>query len=162
MAASDTPSAAMPEFRPARAGELAAVTALAKRSKRHWGYSDEFMAALDDELTFHQSDLDDERTRVEVLEVEGRLIGAVRMRRRTELAYLEDLWIDPLAIGHGYGRIGFERACEIGREWGKGVLELEADPYAEPFYRHVGCERVWMAPVTSVPGRSVPVMRYSL
>lgn len=160
--ASDAVTPVLPAFRPACLEDLPDVTALAKRSKRHWGYSEAFMAALDDELTFRQEDLADERTRVEVLEVEGALIGAVRMRRRTELAYLEDLWIDPVAIGHGFGRLGFERACQIGREWGKGVLELDADPYAEAFYRHLGCERVWMAPVTSVPGRSVPVMRYSL
>ena len=155
-------TAPLPSFRPARPDELKAITSLAKRSKRFWGYSDEFMAALDEELSFRQADLDDERTRVEVLESEGRIIAALRMRRRTELAYLEDLWIDPETIGHGYGRLGFERACEIGREWGKGVMELEADPYAEPFYLHVGCQRVWMSPVTSVPGRSVPLMRYSL
>lgn len=152
----------LPDFRRARPEDLASVTDLAKRSKRYWGYSDAFMAALDDELTFRQADLDDERTRVEVLEVDGRLVCALRMRRRTELAYLEDLWVDPAAIGHGYGRIGFGRACGIGREWGKGVMELEADPHAEPFYLHLGCQRVWMSPVTSVPGRSVPLMRYSL
>ena len=155
-------SAPLPSFRPARPDELEAITALAIRSKRHWGYSDEFIETLTPELTFRQADLDDERTRVEVLESEGRLIGAIRMRRRTELAYLEDLWIDPAAIGHGFGRIGFERAADIGREWGKGVVELEADPHAEPFYLHLGCRRVWMSPVTSVPGRSVPLMRYQL
>jgi GNAT superfamily N-acetyltransferase len=146
----------------ARPDELPAITALAVRSKRYWGYSDEFMAALDGELTFRQADLDDARTRVEVIEADGRLIGVIRMRRRTELACLEDLWIDPDAIGQGYGRIGFERACRIGREWGKGVLELEADPHAEPFYLHLGCRRVSMSPVASVPGRAVPLMRYSL
>ena len=151
-----------PRWRVARPDELGAITDLANRSKRHWGYSDAFMAALDDELTFRQADLDDARTRVEVLELGGRLIGAIRMRRRTELAYLEDLWIDPAAIGLGYGRIGFGRACEIGREWGKGVLELEADPNAEAFYLHVGCQRVAMSPVSSVPGRAVPLMRYAL
>lgn len=155
-------TAPLPAFRPARPDELPAITALAKRSKRYWGYSHQFMAALDAELTFRQADLDDAATCVEVLVAAGRLIGALRMRRRTELAYLEDLWIDPGAIGSGYGRAGFERACEIGREWGKGVLELEADPYAEPFYLHLGCQRVGMSPVTSVPGRAVPLMRYSL
>ncbi len=156
-------TAALPRFRPARPDELEAITALAIRSKRHWGYSDEFMAALIQELTFQEADLEDERTRVEVFEGDdGRLIGALRMRRRTELAYLEDLWIDPEAIGRGYGRIGFERACAIGREWGKGVMELEADPFAEPFYLHVGAVRVAMSPVPRVPGRAVPLMRYSL
>ena len=155
-------AASLPSCRPARPDELGAITALAIRSKRYWGYSDEFMAAVDDELTFRQTDLDDKRTVVEVLESDGRIVGALRMRRRTELAYLEDLWIDPEAIGHGYGRVGFERACQIGREWGKGVMELEADPNAEAFYLHIGCQRVGMSPATSVPGRALPVMRYSL
>ena len=155
-------SAPLSRFRPAGPDELEAITALAIRSKAYWGYPDEFMAALRPELTFRQADLDDPRTRVEVLEVDGRLIGAIRMRRRTELAYLEDLWVDPEAIGHGYGRIGFERACEIGRGWGKGVMELEADPFAEPFYLHLGAVRVGMSPVTVVPGRAVPLMRYAL
>ena len=155
-------SAALSRFRPARPDELEAITALAIRSKAYWGYPDDFMAALGPELTFRQSDLDDPRTCVEVLEIDGRLIGAIRMRRRTELAYLEDLWVDPEAIGQGYGRIGFERACEIGRGWGKGVMELEADPFAEPFYLHLGAVRVGMSPVTVVPGRAVPLMRYAL
>lgn len=152
----------MPHFRRARPEELEAITALAVRSKRFWGYDDDFMAALEPELTFRPADLADERTRVEVLESDGRLIVALRMRRRTELAYLEDLWIEPRAIGRGYGRIGFERACDIGREWGKGVLELEADPHAESFYLHLGAVRVAMSPVAVVPGRAVPLMRYTL
>ena len=155
-------SAPLSRFRPAGPDELEAITALAIRSKASWGYPDEFMAALRPELTFCQADLDDPRTCVEVLEVDGQLIGAIRMRRRTELACLEDLWVDPEAIGQGYGRIGFERACEIGRGWGKGVMELEADPFAEPFYLHLGAVRVGMSPVTVVPGRAVPLMRYAL
>ena len=155
-------SAPLSRFRPAGPDELEAITALAIRSKAYWGYPDEFMAALRPELTFCQADLDDPRTCVEVLEVDGELIGAIRMRRRTELACLEDLWVDPEAIGQGYGRIGFERACEIGRGWGKGVMELEADPFAEPFYLHLGAVRVGMSPVTVVPGRAVPLMRYAL
>ena len=155
-------SAPLSRFRPAGPDELEAITALAIRSKAYWGYPDEFMAALRPELTFCQADLDDPRTCVEVLEVDGQLIGAIRMRRRTELACLEDLWVDPEAIGQGYGRIGFERACEIGRGWGKGVMELEADPFAEPFYLHLGAVRVGMSPVTVVPGRAVPLMRYAL
>ena len=38
-------------------------------------------------------------------------------------------------------------------------MELEADPFAEPFYLHLGAVRVGMSPVTVVPGRAVPLMR---
>ena len=97
-----------------------------------------------------------------MLEVQAPLIGAIRMRRSTDHSVLEDLWVVPGANGQGSGRIGFERACDIGRGWGKGVMELEADPFAEPFYLHLGAVRVGMSPVTVVPGRAVPLMRYAL
>ncbi len=56
----------------------------------------------------------------------------------------------------------FERAAEVGRGWGLGVMEFESDPFAEPFYLHLGAERVSMSPSTLVPGRSIPLMRFAL
>ena len=149
-------------FRCPRPDEAAAITRLALRSKRHWGYDDAFMAALNEELTFTPDDLGRRSDHVEVLEVEGRMVGVFRLCRRTELAYLADLWVDPPAMGGGHGRRLFERAVEVARSWGKGVIELESDPFAEPFYRRLGAERVAMSPVAQVPGRAVPLMRYVL
>lgn len=153
---------ALPHFRRARPAEAAAITDLAMRSKAFWGYDDAFMAVLGPELTFTAQDLERPLVRVDVLEVDGATVGIIKVCWRTELAYLSDLWIEPEAMGHGYGRLAFERAAEIGRAWGKGVMELEADPFAEPFYLHLGAVRVGMSPVAEVPGRSVPLMRYSL
>lgn len=152
----------LPRFRRARPEEAEAITRLALRSKRHWGYDDAFMAALAPELTFTPADLAQERDHVEVLESADDLLGVFRLCWRTEMAFLEDLWIDPEAMGRGYGRLVFERSVEVARSWGKGVMELEADPFAEPFYLHLGAVRVGMSPVTIVPGRSVPLMRYTL
>ena len=149
-------------FRPARPDEAGAITRLVVRSKRHWGYSDEFIAALMPELTVSAGYVEHPLHHVEVLEADGRMIGVICLARLTELALLEDLFLDSDVIGGGYGRLMFERAAEIARGWGKGVMELESDPYAEPFYRHLGAERVAMLPVTSVPGRAVPLMRFTL
>ena len=154
--------APLPRFRRPRPEEAEAITRLALRSKRHWGYDDAFMAALTPELTFTPADLAQERDHVEVLESSDDLLGVFRLCWRTEMAFLEDLWIDPEAMGRGYGRLVFERSVEVARSWGKGVMELEADPFAEPFYLHLGAVRVGMSPVTVVPGRSVPLMRYAL
>ncbi len=152
----------MPRFRRARPGEAEAITRLALRSKRHWGYDEAFMAALTPELTFTPAELERELDHVEVLDSAGGLVGVFRLRRRTELAFLMDLWIEPAAMGRGYGRRAFERAAAVARSWGAGVMELEADPHAEPFYVHLGAVRVGMSPVTVVPGRAVPLMRYAL
>jgi GNAT superfamily N-acetyltransferase len=149
-------------FRRPRPDEAAAITELALRSKGHWGYDEAFMEALADELTFAPADLERPSDHVEVLEVDGRLVGVFRLCRRTELAYLADLWVEPSAMGKGYGRRLFERAADVARGWGKGVMELESDPHAEPFYLRLGAERVGMSPVAQIPGRAVPLMRYAL
>ena len=115
-------------FRCARPDEAEALTQVVVRSKRHWGYSDEFIAALLPELTLTPADVEDPRHHVEVLEVDGRVLGVISLVRRTELALLEDLFLDPSAIGSGYGRLMFERAAEVARGWGAGVMELESDP----------------------------------
>ena len=77
------------------------------------------MAALTPELTFTPEDLERELDHVEVLESADGLLGVFRLRRRTELALLTDLWIEPAAMGHGYGRLVFERAAEVARSWGQ-------------------------------------------
>ena len=149
-------------FRPVRTDEVAAITELVLRSKRHWGYSDEFMEVMTPVMAFTPVDFERQADHIEVLEADGQLRGVIRLRRRTELAFLEDLWLDPAVMGRGLGRLMFERATEIARGWGKGVLELESDPHAEPFYVHLGAQRVGWAPNTLIPGRVVPLMRYAL
>jgi GNAT superfamily N-acetyltransferase len=132
------------------------------RSKRHWGYSDEFMVAVAPVMTVEPVDLERDDARIEVLEDDRGLLGIIRLQRRTELAFLQDLFVEPAAMGHGHGRRLFERAAEIARGWGKGVLEFESDPCAEPFYLHLGATRVGMSPSGLIPGRAVPLMRYAL
>jgi GNAT superfamily N-acetyltransferase len=149
-------------FRRARPAEAEAITQLVLRSKRHWDYPDAFIEATTPQMTFTAADFERELEHVEVLESDGELLGVIRLIRGTESAVLEDLWIEPSAIGHGYGRCAFERAVTIARGWGKGVMEFEADPHAEAFYLHMGAERVAMSPSVAVPGRSLPVMRYTL
>lgn len=151
-----------PSFRRARSDEAPALTELALRAKRHWGYSDEFIEVMTPVMTLTPADLVRPVDHVEVCVVDGRLVGFYRLRRRTELAWLEDLWIDPPAMGRGYGRRAFERAADVARGWGKGVMEWESDPFAEPFYRHLGGERVGMSPSEALPGRAVPLMRLAL
>lgn len=153
---------AEPSFRLARPGEASAITELILRSKRHWGYPDAFFVAMTPVMTITPSDLARAADHAEVLEADGRLLGVIRLRCRTELAFLEDLWVDPPAMGRGLGRRLFERATEVARGWGKGVLEFESDPHAEAFYLHLGAVRVGMSPSAAIPGRSIPLMRYAL
>ena len=155
-------AATPPLLRRAQGDDAEAITRLTLRSKRRWGYSEAFMTAMTPDLTITPADLELTATQVEVLEVEGGLLGFFRLQRRTELAFLEDLFIDPPAMGRGHGRRLFLRAAALAREWGLGVMEFESDPFAEPFYLRLGAKRVGMSPSALLPGRSIPLMRYAL
>ncbi|MEA2027213.1 MAG: GNAT family N-acetyltransferase [Chloroflexota bacterium] len=155
-------AATPPLLRRAQRDDAEAITCLTLRSKRHWGYSEAFMTAMTPDLTITSADLRVAADRVEVLEAEGDLLGFFRLQRRTELAFLEDLFIDPPAMGQGYGQRLFLRAADLARGWGLGVMEFESDPFAEPFYLRLGAKRVGMSPSALLPGRSIPLMRYAL
>jgi GNAT superfamily N-acetyltransferase len=153
---------AAPLLRRAKPEDAEAITRLTLRAKRHWGYSEAFMAVMTPDLTLTSADLSAAADQVEVLETDGELLGFFRLRCRTELACLEDLFVDPGCMGQGYGRRLFLRAADIAREWGRGVMEFESDPYAESFYLRLGATREGMSPSSLLPGRSIPLMRYAL
>lgn len=146
--------------RRAKPDEAGALTELALRSKAAWGYADEFMARAVDEMTISPEDV--ERDHVEVVELDGRVIGFYRLQRRDTMAWLEDLFIEPGLLRSGWGQRLLERASQVAREWGAAELELESDPNAEAFYVHLGARRVGLAESRVVPGRQLPVMRLRL
>lgn len=136
-------------IRPARVEELDELTELAMRSKAHWGYDDAFMAACRDELTMRPGFAD----RIDVAEDDdGRIVGMIRL----EADELEDVFVDPSAIGTGVGRALFRHALD--RAWAEGmrVVRVTADPNAVGFYESMGMQRIGEAPSGSIPGRTLP------
>lgn len=130
------------------------------RSKRSWGYSDEFMALMGGEMTITPADVVSDQ--VELLEADGVILGMLRLQRRSDHAYLQDLFVEPDLMGQGLGRALFERAIGCAREWGYRELRFESDPNAEAFYLRLGAERVGTSPSSLLPGRELPLLRYPL
>jgi len=147
-------------LRAARPDEAAAITELALRSKRSWGYPDVFMARAAEGMVVSEADV--ECDHVEVLESNDGLMGFFRLRRQESCAWLEDLFIDPSIIGLGQGRRLFERVCEVARGWGCTCLAFQSDPHAETFYEHLGARRVASQESRLFPGRMLPLMRMQL
>ena len=105
---------------------------------------------------------DIERDHVTVLEIGDRLLAFYRLIRQPDLALLQDLFVDPDAIGQGHGRRLFMDAAQVARGWGYRSMELDSDPDAETFYRRLGAERVGETPSLLIPGRTLPRLRYEL
>jgi GNAT superfamily N-acetyltransferase len=123
---------------------------IAFAAKAHWGYDRDLVRAWAEGI-----DLDDGRE----LLVEDGAWASVRVRG--EVCWLEDLWVEPAAMGRGLGRLLFERAAALGRERGCTRMEWEAEPNAIGFYERMGAAYVRDGDVTEW-GRVLPVLGISL
>ncbi len=143
-------------LRHARPDELAALTALARRSKAHWGYSEAFMDACREALTVEPQLLLDGEV-VLAQGPEGPLgfyaLGWLDERD----VELDLLFIEPAAIGQGIGRRLVEHAKQAARARGRRRMIVQGDPHAEGFYRAMGGERAGERASASIQDRMLPV-----
>lgn len=151
----------MATIRRARPDEAGAVSALALRSKAHWGYDEDFLEACRAELTYGPDRLRSEPFYV-AEEQDGDLAGFYRLSGTPPEGELAALFVDPPRIGTGLGGRLLRHAVARAQRQGMEVLWLEADPGAEPFYAHAGFVTVGVSPSGSVPGRVLPRMRRDL
>ena len=149
-----------PTIRRARPAEASDLSALAFRSKAHWGYDADFLEACREDLTLSAGDI--EACQVYVLEAQGRLAGFYRLQAGDAAAELVDLFVEPGAIGHGHGKRLWQHALAIAERSGFECVVLQSDPHAEGFYRAMGARRVGTTPSTVFPGRVLPLMALTL
>jgi GNAT superfamily N-acetyltransferase len=148
-------------IRRARADEADILTGLTLRSKAFWGYDREFMDAARVELRFRPEKYPG--FEVYVLERGGRILGFCSLIPRSALEVeLDDLFVEPDAIGQGYGKVLWDQAVLRAAELGFQEMTLTADPYDEPFYRARGAEKIGEVASTVAQGRVLPLMRYRL
>jgi len=144
-------------IRAAQSTEAGLLSAIAVRSKAHWGYSEEFMASCREELTVAAEFI--ETNPAFVCENEGVVIGYYTLEPRSPFrVQLEHLFVEPTAIGRGYGRQLLDHAIRQARAAGYRVLVIQADPNAEPFYLSRGAVRVGIEPSQSAPDRMLPLL----
>jgi GNAT superfamily N-acetyltransferase len=119
------------------------------------------MQACRSELTISPAFL--ERNPAFVLLRDQRPIGFYGLERLSASeAELSHLFVDPGAIGCGYGRRLVAHACRVAREHGYSALEIQSDPHAERFYAACGARRVGSKESASIPGRSLPLLALDL
>ncbi|KND28808.1 GCN5 family acetyltransferase [Streptomyces europaeiscabiei] len=147
-------------IRAGEAAEAAALTELALRSKDHWEYDAEFLAACREELTVRPADVAARRTAV--AEEDGRILGFTTLDGEPPRGALGMMFVEPDAIGRGVGRRLFAHTMDEARRLGFTRLTIDADPNAEPFYRAMGAVRIGATPSGSIPGRELPLLEVAL
>jgi GNAT superfamily N-acetyltransferase len=145
--------------RPARADEAAALTELALRAKASWGYDEAFMAASREDLTLTPERM--EAWTVWIAEADGQLAGMIALSLDGG-AEVETFFVEPRFQGRGVGATLMAELLAAARGAGVEVLEVDADPNAEPIYARFGFETFGRSPSGAIPGRFLPRMRLRL
>lgn len=149
--------------RPATAEEAGELSRIAFDSKAYWGYSDEFMNACRDELTYDKLMIESSGFEFRAFEDDDRLLGFYALtQQRVGLFELEALFVRPDCIGKGVGRHLIEHAKDLARSMGGMQLLIQGDPHAEAFYVAAGGAKIGERESGSIPGRMLPEFQIRL
>jgi GNAT superfamily N-acetyltransferase len=122
-----------PHVRPVTPADHERLRELTFESKAHWGYDRDFVRRWASGLDFGGNQ---ERW---VAELEGEIVAWAALEPPSDgVAVLDDLWVDPAAIGRGLGSRLFRHIATRARELGAKRLEWGAEPNAVGFYETVG------------------------
>lgn len=148
-------------IRRARLDESALLSDLLFRSKAHWGYLPEFLDTWRSQLVLSPEKI--ASGHVYVAEEDGQVLGYLALNAlEGEMIELDDLFVSPEAMSNGVGRRLWDQAVKVGRDLGYCCMEWDADPFAEPFYRHMGAYAVGFTKSTYFAERILPRMAFDL
>lgn len=161
MTGGNRPPAVDSAIRRAHPAEASALSALALRSKAHWGYDAGFLAACRDDLTLTADDI--ATSTVYVVDGEVSPLGFYRLLQQDDgVAELDALFVEPGAMGQGVGKRLWQHAVATAATLGCSEIVLQSDPQAEGFYLAMGAQRAGESASTVMPGRMLPLMRFRL
>jgi GNAT superfamily N-acetyltransferase len=91
-------------------------------------------------------------------------VGLVELSLNPSGSRIEGLWISPAFMRRGVGRALLAWALARARRAGYTMIDIDADPHAEPFYLTQGAKRVRVvqAPLPGNPDRVRPQLRIQL
>jgi GNAT superfamily N-acetyltransferase len=148
-------------IRAARVDEASQLTRLALDSKRYWGYDDAFMERCAIELVVAATEITDGNVFV-IENVEGIVQGFYSLKdHHDDGGELAMLFVEPNAIGDGYGKELMLHARRRARARGWSWLCIESDPFAEDFYLSQGAERIGEV-ISPSTGRALALLRCSV
>jgi GNAT superfamily N-acetyltransferase len=136
------------------------LTEITKKSKAHWGYSNEQLEEWSQILTVTPEYI--KANPVYKLVVDNFIAGYYSyINQSTNEVLLDNLFVLPSYIGRGYGK--FLLTDFINRVKTEGIkkIVLEADPNAEMFYSNFGFVRTGEI-VTGVKDRYLPIMELNI
>ena len=148
--------------------DLKMINELMRSSKAHWGYDPAFMQKFMSLFQMTASYLDKNITKLlydkqSSIKAEQGLIGffSLSFDSNNELE-LDNFFISPDYIGHGFGKILWQYVLIEVRHLKKSEFILWSDPGAEGFYEKMGCQKIGTKPSPMMPNRHPVIFKYSI
>jgi len=149
-----------PKVRPATEDDCPALTNVALASKAFWGYSSDFMKACESALTITPHMIEEWESGV--IEEDGTIAGFYFVSFEPDEAELQLLYISPLTMGQGYGRLLLGVAAQRAVQLGYARMRIEADPNALNFYKRMGARQIGWCRSEIEDTRELPLLNLSL
>jgi GNAT superfamily N-acetyltransferase len=136
------------------------LTAITKKSKAYWGYSDEQIKIWSELLTITPTDI--ETKSVYKLVIDAKTVGYYSFFYEDEHTIkLDNLFILPEYIGKGLGRILMDDFLILIKRTNVNKIILDSEPNAEMFYAKMGFVKVGEIE-TSIKNRYLPIMELNI
>ncbi len=136
------------------------LTDITKKSKAHWGYSDEQMEKWSQDLTISKDYI--KKCETYKLSLNSKIIAYYSYFNINEnTVKLDNLFVVPEEMGKGYGKILMNDFINKTKKEKTAKIILDADPNAEKFYEGFGFLKISQIE-TSIKNRFLPVMELKL
>lgn len=141
-------------LRAARQDEADLLTEIACRSKAHWGYRPDQIAAWRPAFLTVTADYIARHSPVVAVDDEYGVVAFAGLERGAQGAALDHLWVLPEFMGRGIGSRLFRHIAGLASDF-----TFTSDPYADGFYLKLGA-RIIGEVESERQGRSLSLFRY--
>ncbi len=132
--------------------EAPELSGLAERSKRHWGYGDEFIEATRHDIAISSAQIT--RHACAVAEAGAELVGFYLL----DGDELVRMFVSPAFIGQGVGRALMTHMQAVAAARHLDTVKIISDPHAAGFYEGFGAKRIGDHHSGDIPGRILPIL----
>ena len=143
-------------IRPPNSEDAEILTALAFRSKRTWGYPEEWIESWADDLTESRDDV--EQHAVFAAFADDEIVGWCSLDTRDGMCWLDHLRVLPGFLRQGIGAELVKTALKEALCRGESQVCTVADPDAQSFYEHMEFAKIGEKP-SQPAGRVLPVLK---
>lgn len=138
--------------------DISRLDAIALRAKAYWGYSQDLLRLWHKDLVTVPDTLITRPTFL--VEQSDVPIAFAQVDPMTHPWELVAMWVDPVHMGKGVGRMLLRHMLACTRSLGQATLAIDSDPFAKGFYLACGAYETGQisAPIPGQPDRVRPQM----